>query len=53
MSTAAVMDSSGLWVVGAILVALGTTFGTAVMLGAAAAVEAIGNRQRTSVIPSE
>lgn len=53
MSTASAMDSSGLWVVGAILVALGTTFGTAGMLGTAAAVEAIGNRQRTSAIPSE
>lgn len=53
MSTASAMDSSGLWVVGAILVALGTTFGTAVMLGTAAAVEAIGNRQRTSAISSE
>lgn len=53
VGTAFTMDSTGLWVVGAILVALGTTFGTAVMLGAAAAVEAIVNRQRTSVVPSE
>ena len=53
ISTASTLDSSGLWVVGAILVALGTTLGTAVMLGTAAAVDAIGNRQRSSVIPSE
>lgn len=53
VGTASAMDSSGLWVVGAILVALGTTLGTAVMLGTAAAVEAMGKRQRTSVIPSE
>ena len=53
ISTASTLDSSGLWVVGAILVALGTTLGTAVMLGIAAAVEALGNRQSSSVIPSE
>lgn len=49
ISTASAIDSSGLWAVGAILVAFGTTFGTAVLLGIAAAIEAIGNRQRTSI----
>lgn len=49
ISTASAMDSSGLWVVGAILVAFGTAIGTAVMLGIAAAVDAKGNRQRTSI----
>jgi hypothetical protein len=47
ISTASAMDTSGLWAVGAVLVAFGTTFGTAVMLGLAAAVETIGTRQRT------
>jgi hypothetical protein len=47
ISTASAMDTSGLWAVGAVLVAFGTTFGTAVMLGLAAAVETIGTRERT------
>ena len=48
ISTASAMDSNGLWVVGAILVAFGTTFGTVVMLGIAAAAEALRINRRTS-----
>ncbi|MHA7274671.1 hypothetical protein ACX80Z_14720 [Arthrobacter sp. TMT4-20] len=48
ISTASAMDLTGLWVVGAILVAFGTTFGTVVMLGAATAVEALCINRRTS-----
>lgn len=47
ISTASAMAISGLWAVGAALVAFGTTFGTAAMLGLAAAVETIGKRKRT------
>jgi hypothetical protein len=47
ISTASAMDTGGLWAVGAVLVAFGTTFGTAAMLGLAAAVETIGKRKRT------
>lgn len=49
ISTASAIDSGGLWAVGAILVAFGTTFGTAVLLGIAAAIEAVGNRQRAPI----
>ncbi len=38
IGTAAVGDETGLWMVGAILVALGTTLGAVVLLGIAAAV---------------
>jgi hypothetical protein len=47
ISTASAVDSGGLWAVGAVLVAFGTTFGAAAMLGIAAAVETIGKRERT------
>lgn len=47
ISTASAMDVTGLWAVGAILVAFGATLGTLVMLGIAAAVEALGNNRRT------
>ncbi|GAB3552458.1 hypothetical protein GCM10027404_23040 [Arthrobacter tumbae] len=40
ISTAAATDDTGLWLVGALLVAFGTTAGAALMLGIAAAVEA-------------
>ncbi len=53
ISTAFGVDSNGLWAVGAILVAVGTTFGTAVMLGIAAAVDAIGSRQMPSRDPPQ
>ncbi|WP_026549282.1 hypothetical protein [Arthrobacter sp. Br18] len=39
---AAGTDVTGLWMVGAVLVALGTTLGSAVLLGIAAAVESMG-----------
>ncbi|MBG6215614.1 hypothetical protein IWX75_000051 [Arthrobacter sp. CAN_A6] len=42
ISTAAATDVTGLWVVGAVLVAFGTTLGSAVLLGIAAAVESTG-----------
>ena len=45
ISTASAMDTSGLWAVGAILVAVGTTLGTAVLLGIAAGIEALGRRR--------
>jgi hypothetical protein len=48
ISTASTMDTGGLWAVEAVLVAFGTTFGTAVMLGMTAAIEAIGKKRRTS-----
>jgi uncharacterized membrane protein len=38
IGTAAVSDATGLWMVGAILVAFGTTLGAVVLLGIAAAV---------------
>lgn len=38
VTTASAQDSSGLWAVGMILVAFGTTAGTAMMLGVAAAI---------------
>lgn len=53
ISTAAATDVTGLWLVGAILVAFGTTVGTAMMLGIAAAVEARGRGREASVSPPE
>ena len=47
ISTASSMDTSGLWAVGAVLVAVGTTVGSAVLLGLAAAVETLGRRRRS------
>ncbi len=47
ISTAFALATGPLWVIGAIYVAFGTTLGTAVMLGLAAAVETIGTRERT------
>ncbi len=47
ISTASVVATDPLWVVGAVLVAFGTTSGTAAMLGLAAAIETISTRKRT------
>ena len=47
IAAASAMDSNGLWVVGAFLVAIGSTLGTGIMLGLAAGVEALTNKQRT------
>lgn len=46
ISTAVAMDSNGLWVVGAVLVAVGTPVGTALMLGIAAAIETVHSRTK-------
>lgn len=46
ISTAVTMESNGLWAVGAVLVAVGTTLGSALMLGIAAVVENAGKRNR-------
>jgi hypothetical protein len=49
ISTASAVATSPLWAVGAVYLAVGTTFGVAIMLGLAAAVEAVGRREhRTS-----
>jgi hypothetical protein len=47
ISTVSVIATGPLWPVGAMFVAFGTTFGTAAMLGLAAAIETIGIRRRT------
>jgi hypothetical protein len=47
ISTVSVVATGPLWPVGAVLVAFGTTIGTAVMLGLAVAIETIGTRKRT------
>lgn len=46
ISTAAATDVTGLWAVGAVLVAVGTTLGSALMLGIAAVIENAGKRHR-------
>ncbi|WP_247826119.1 hypothetical protein [Arthrobacter antioxidans] len=46
ISTAAATDMTGLWAVGAVLVAVGTTLGSALMLGIAAVIEDAGKRHR-------
>lgn len=48
ITTALTVDSSGLWVVGAVLVGFGSTVGAAVMLGLATAVDAGARRIRRS-----
>ncbi|WP_434993230.1 hypothetical protein [Arthrobacter sp. Ld5] len=48
ISTAAAADVTGLWLVGAVLVAVGSVTGAALMLGMAAAVDATRRRQRAS-----
>ena len=53
ISTASAMDASGLWAVGAVLLAFGATFGSAAMLGMAAAVETIGKREKNRGQPHE
>ncbi|THJ68604.1 hypothetical protein E8P82_01470 [Arthrobacter echini] len=47
-TTAAAEDYSGLWVIGAILVAFGSTAGIALLLGVAALIEKIVTQYRTS-----
>jgi hypothetical protein len=41
ISTAAAADVTGLWMIGAVLVALGTTLASVVLLGIAAALESL------------
>lgn len=48
ISTAITFDSNGLWAVGAILVAIGATLGSALMLGISAIVDKAINRHRVS-----
>ncbi|WP_394250379.1 hypothetical protein [Arthrobacter pityocampae] len=50
ISTAAATDVTGLWLVGAILVGLGTTIGAALMLGLAAALWSPNKDRRDSTV---
>ena len=52
ISTASAVDSNGPWAVGAILVAVGSILGAAIMLGIAAGVETSANKRRTRSLRS-
>ena len=53
ITTAAATDVTGLWIVGAVLIAFGTTVGAAAMLAIAAPVEATGTKARVSAAASD